>query len=120
MGLQAKPRVSRFMNRAASSAVDSQDHGSRNGKQIHALGNQNVRRVWRAYDGYQELAEETGGEVMEEKPERLDTTFATLIDHLRTRYNLAFVSSNRKRDGSLRKLKIDLSPEVQSRRENWS
>jgi len=60
-----------------------------------------------------ELAEETGGEVMEEKPERLDTTFATLIDHLRTRYNLAFVSSNRKRDGSLRKLKIDLSPEVQ-------
>jgi len=59
-----------------------------------------------------ELADETGGEVMEEKPERLDTTFATLIDHLRTRYNLAFVSSNRKRDGSLRKLKIDLSPEV--------
>lgn len=60
-----------------------------------------------------ELAEETGGEVMEEKPERLDTTFATLIDHLRTRYNLAFVSSNKKRDGSLRKLKVDLSPELQ-------
>ena len=59
-----------------------------------------------------ELANETGGEVMEEKPERLDTTFATLIDHLRTRYNLAFVSTNRKRDGSLRKLKVDLSPEV--------
>ena len=59
-----------------------------------------------------ELAEETGGEVMEEKPERLDTTFATLIDHLRTRYNLAFVSSNKKRDGSLRKLKVDLSPEA--------
>jgi len=59
-----------------------------------------------------ELAEETGGEVMEEKPERLDTTFATLIDHLRTRYNLAFVSTNKKRDGSLRKLKVDLSPEV--------
>lgn len=60
-----------------------------------------------------ELADETGGEVMEEKPEKLDTTFATLIDHLRTRYALAFVSSNRKRDGSVRKLKIDLSPEVQ-------
>jgi VWFA-related protein len=60
-----------------------------------------------------ELAEETGGEVLEDKPERLDTTFATLIDHLRTRYNLAFVSSNRKRDGSLRKLKIDVTPETQ-------
>jgi len=60
-----------------------------------------------------QLADETGGEVMEEKPERLDTTFATLIDHLRTRYNLAFVSSNRKRDGTLRKLKIDVKPEFE-------
>ena len=50
---------------------------------------------------------------MEEKPELLDTTFNTLIDHLRTRYNLAFVSSNRKRDGTLRKLKIDVTPAVQ-------
>jgi VWFA-related protein len=59
-----------------------------------------------------ELAAETGGEVVEEKPERLDTTFATLIDHLRTRYNLAFVSSNRKRDGTLRKLRIDVTPGI--------
>jgi VWFA-related protein len=60
-----------------------------------------------------ELADETGGEVFAEKPEKLNTTFATLIDHLRTRYNLAFVSSNKKRDGSLRKLKIDLAPNAQ-------
>ncbi len=61
-----------------------------------------------------QLADETGGEVLEDKPERLDTTFSTLIDHLRTRYSLAFVSSNRKRDGSLRKLKIDVTPAVQN------
>ncbi|MFN2514942.1 MAG: VWA domain-containing protein [Pyrinomonadaceae bacterium] len=60
-----------------------------------------------------QLADETGGEVLEDKPERLDTTFATLIDHLRSRYSLAFVSSNKKRDGSLRKLKIDVIPPVQ-------
>ena len=42
--------------------------------------------------------------------QNLDTTFNTLIEHLRTRYNLAFVSSNKKRDGTLRKLKIDLAP----------
>ena len=60
-----------------------------------------------------DLAAETGGEVMEDKPNRLDTTFSTLIDHLRTRYNLAFVSSNRKRDGTLRKLKIDVTPEFE-------
>lgn len=60
-----------------------------------------------------ELADETGGEVFAEKPEQLDTTFKMLIEHLRTRYNLAFVSSNKKRDGTLRKLKIDLTPEAQ-------
>ncbi len=60
-----------------------------------------------------ELADETGGEVMEDKPEQLNTTFTTLIDHLRTRYNLAFVSSNRKRDGTLRKLKVAVTPAVE-------
>jgi Ca-activated chloride channel family protein len=60
-----------------------------------------------------QLAEETGGEVFEEKPEQLNTTFKTLIEHLRTRYNLAFVSSNKKRDGTMRKLKIDLTPDAQ-------
>jgi hypothetical protein len=45
------------------------------------------------------LANETGGEVLANKPEKLDTTFQTLIDHLRSRYNLAFVSTNKQRDG---------------------
>lgn len=58
------------------------------------------------------LANETGGEVFSEKLERLDSTFQTLIDHLRSRYNLAFVSTNKKRDGTTRKLKLDLAPEV--------
>jgi hypothetical protein len=58
----------------------------------------------------QKLADETGGELLRDKPEKLDTTFATLIEHLRTRYNMAFVSSNKKRDGTLRRLKIELAP----------
>ncbi|HEY8413012.1 MAG TPA: VWA domain-containing protein [Pyrinomonadaceae bacterium] len=58
----------------------------------------------------QKIADDTGGEILQDKPENLDTTFNTLIEHLRTRYNLAFVSSNKKRDGTLRKLKIDLAP----------
>lgn len=71
-----------------------------------------VGGAFRAVLDIKQLAEETGGEVMEEKPERLNTSFAMLIDHLRTRYNLAFVSSNRKRDGTLRKLKIDVHQEL--------
>lgn len=57
-----------------------------------------------------QLAEETGGEVLDDKPEVLDRAFNTLIDHLRTRYQLGFTSSNKKRDGTVRKLKLELSP----------
>jgi VWFA-related protein len=59
------------------------------------------------------LAEETGGEVLDDKPENLDRAFNTLIDHLRSRYSIGFVSSNKKHDGSLRKLKLEISPATQ-------
>jgi VWFA-related protein len=61
------------------------------------------------YTDLQTLANETGGEILTDKPEKLETTFQTLIDHLRSRYNLAFVSTNKKRDGSTRKLKLDVT-----------
>jgi VWFA-related protein len=60
------------------------------------------------YMDLEHLANETGGEVLADKPEKLDTTFQTMIDHLRSRYNLAFVSTNKKRDGAKRKLKLDV------------
>jgi len=57
----------------------------------------------------QKVADETGGELLKDKPENLDRTFTTLIEHLRTRYNIAFVSSNKNRDGTVRKLKVELA-----------
>jgi VWFA-related protein len=68
------------------------------------------------YIDVQTLANETGGEILEDKPENLSSTFATLINHLRTRYNLAFVSTNKKRDGTTRKLKIDVASGAQKAR----
>lgn len=68
------------------------------------------------YLDIQTLANETGGEILRDKPENLNTTFVSLINHLRTRYNLAFVSSNRKRDGAMRKLKINVAPTAQKSR----
>lgn len=61
------------------------------------------------YLDIQTLANETGGELLSDKPENLDSTFQTLMEHLRSRYNLAFVSTNKKRDGTTRKLKVDLA-----------
>src|SRR6266850_465113 len=65
------------------------------------------------YLDIQTLANETGGELLRDKPENLSTTFQTLMDHLRSRYNLAFVSSNKKRDGTTRRLKVDMAPSLQ-------
>jgi VWFA-related protein len=65
------------------------------------------------YLDIQKLADETGGEVLRDKPEELDQTFNTLITHLRTRYSFSFTSTNKKRDGSVRKLKIDLADGVE-------
>jgi len=65
------------------------------------------------YMDIQSLANETGGEVLSDEPKKLDTTFQTLIDHLRSRYNLGFVSTNKKRDGTTRRLRLDLAPSIQ-------
>jgi VWFA-related protein len=66
------------------------------------------------YMDIQTLANETGGEVLADEPKKLETTFQTLIDHLRSRYNLAFVSTNKTRDGATRKLRLDLTPAIQN------
>jgi Ca-activated chloride channel family protein len=60
-----------------------------------------------------DLAEETGGEVLDDKPENLDRTFGTLVEHLRTRYSMGFVPTNRKRDGTVRRLKLKVAPAVE-------
>jgi len=65
------------------------------------------------YLDIQKLADETGGEVLRDRPEELDQTFHTLITHLRTRYSFSFVSTNKNRDGSVRKLKVDLADGVE-------
>jgi VWFA-related protein len=59
------------------------------------------------------LADETGGEVLEDKPENLDRTFDTLVEHLRSRYSMGFVSTNKKHDGKVRKLKLKVSPAIE-------
>lgn len=60
-----------------------------------------------------DLAEETGGEILTDKPENLDATFNTLFEHLRTRYQMGYVPTNRKHDGTTRKLRLKVSPAVE-------
>jgi VWFA-related protein len=60
-------------------------------------------------------AEATGGKVVAADSKRLDANLTQIIEHLRTRYSLGFVSANDKRDGSFRKIKLEASPQTVQR-----
>lgn len=61
------------------------------------------------------LAEQTGGEVVSAKTDELNAKFGGLVERLRTRYTLGFVSTNAKFDGAFRELALDLSPAARAR-----
>ena len=55
------------------------------------------------------IAEPTGGTaVFEEKPEDLQKAFGSIRSELSSQYLLGYVSTNEKRDGSWRRLKVDV------------
>lgn len=60
-------------------------------------------------------AETTGGEVLSAGNDTVGERLIELINHLRTRYSLAFVPSNTKRDGKFRRLKVRLAAEMEQR-----
>ena len=60
-------------------------------------------------------AEKTGGMVLKSKREELDKYLSEMIDRLRTRYAIGYVSTNPLQDGKFRKIKISLSKDVEQR-----
>lgn len=60
-------------------------------------------------------AELTGGEVLSANNQTVGQKLVELISHLRTRYCLAFVPSNTKRDGRLRRVKVMLAAGTEQR-----
>ncbi len=57
----------------------------------------------------------TGGEILDAPVKQIDVAFRGLLERLRTRYSLGFVSSNAKRDGTVRRLRLEIAPTVQQR-----
>jgi VWFA-related protein len=60
-------------------------------------------------------AEKTGGIILKSKKNNVDTNLTELIGQLRTRYAIGYVSSNTKKDGKFRKIKLSLSSDVEKR-----
>lgn len=62
-------------------------------------------------DVIDEYVQETGGEIIDARKATVEEKFVELVEHLRSRYSVAYVSSNPESDGKLRKLKIKLVSE---------
>jgi VWFA-related protein len=61
------------------------------------------------------FVEETGGELIGARPAQIDATLNRLVDNLSASYSLAYTSTNTARDGKRRRLRVQLSPEVEKR-----
>lgn len=58
-------------------------------------------------------AQRTGGLAIETSRETFKDRFVDMIDHLRSRYTLAYMSSNTNRDGKFRKVRVKVSRAVE-------
>ncbi len=61
------------------------------------------------------FVEETGGELISAQPERINETLVEMVDHLAVSYSLAYLPTNSVRDGRRRRIKVQLSPDVEKR-----
>jgi Ca-activated chloride channel family protein len=61
------------------------------------------------------FVEETGGELIGAPPDKIDATLNCLVNNISASYSLAYTSTNTERDGKRRRIRVELSPEVEKR-----
>lgn len=61
------------------------------------------------------FVQETGGELVGAPPPQIDPTMNRLVDNISQSYSLAYTPTNNARDGKRRRIRIETSPEVQTR-----
>src|SRR5499426_753826 len=61
------------------------------------------------------FVEETGGELIGAEPEKMEDTLTSMVGNIAESYSLAYLPTNSVRDGKRRKIKVQLSPEVEKR-----
>jgi hypothetical protein len=58
---------------------------------------------------------ETGGEIVGAPPDKIDPTLNRLVDNISSSYSMAYVPTNTARDSKRRRIRVDLSPEIEKR-----
>jgi VWFA-related protein len=61
------------------------------------------------------FVEETGGELIGAEPEKMDDTLTRLVGNIAESYSLAYLPTNSARDGKRRKIRVELSSDVEKR-----
>ena len=64
------------------------------------------------------FVEETGGELVGAPPEKIDATLNRLVDNISASYSLAYAPTNTAKDGKRRRIRVQLSAEVEKREGN--
>ena len=58
---------------------------------------------------------ETGGELAGATPDEIDATLNRMVDNISTSYALAYAPTNTANDGKRRRIRVDLSSDVEKR-----
>lgn len=61
------------------------------------------------------FVEETGGELTGAPPEKIDATLNRLVDNIAASYSLAYIPTNTARDSKRRRIRVGVSPEIETR-----
>ncbi len=61
------------------------------------------------------FVEETGGELIGAAPEKMEMTLTRMVGNIAESYSLAYLPTNLARDGKRRKIRVQLSPEIEKR-----
>jgi len=61
------------------------------------------------------FVEETGGELIGAEPEKMEDTLTRMVGNIASSYSLAYLPTNPARDGKRRKIRVQLSPDVEKR-----
>jgi hypothetical protein len=74
-----------------------------------------LRRLGLRSGSLKMFVEETGGELIGARPDKINATLNRLVNNLSASYSLAYTSTNTARDGKRRRIQIQLAPEVEKR-----
>jgi VWFA-related protein len=74
-----------------------------------------LRRIGLRAGSLKMFVAETGGELVSAPPEKMNDTLLQLIRHLSMSYSLGYLPTNPTRDGKRRRIRVELSPEVEKR-----